>query len=60
MNGQGWITGGGGELLFWVPPDLRYAFFLPGNKWVIPRGVEVDVSCMAHGDQWYKVNDIDC
>ena len=59
MNGQGWLTGRDGELLFWVPLDLRYGFFLPGNRMVFPRGVEVDVSCMAHGDEWYKVNDID-
>ncbi|KAF8342414.1 WD40 repeat-like protein [Amanita rubescens] len=60
MNGQGWFTGRDGELLFWVPPNLRHAFFLPGNRMVIPRGVEVDVSRMALGDEWYKVNDIDC
>jgi len=60
MNEQGWFTGRDGELLFWVPSDLRYAFFLPGNRMVFPRGVEVDVSRMAHGDEWYKVHNLDC
>ena len=62
LNGQGWFTQAGcdGELLFWVPLDLRSTLFLPGNRMVPPREVEIDVSHMAHGDQWYKVNDIDC
>ena len=62
MNGQGWFTGHDDELLFWVPPVLRYTFFLPGNRMVFPRGlgVEIDVSCMAHGGGWSKVNDIGC
>ena len=60
MNGQGWFTGRDGELLFWVPPDLRHALFFPGNKMVIPRGMDIDFSGMIHGDEWYKINDIDC
>jgi len=60
MNEQGWFTGHDGELLFWVPSDLRYTFFFPRNRMVFPRGVEVDVSRMAHGGEWYKVNEFDC
>ena len=62
MNDQGWFTGRDGELLFWLPPKLRYAFFLPGNKRVFPRGPEVDASKMLHGDGWHNiyVEDVDC
>ena len=55
MNKQGWFTGRNGELLFWVPPHLRLAFFLPGNTVVFPRGAEVDVSKMVHGDKWHNM-----
>lgn len=60
FNEQGWLTGRDGELLFWAPPDLRHVLFLPGSRMVIPRGLEIDASHMAHGDEWHKVNDIDC
>ena len=55
MNDQGWFTGRDGELLFWLPPNLRQAFFLPGNRKVFPRGAEVDASEMLHGDGWHNI-----
>jgi hypothetical protein len=57
MDHRGWFTGHNGALLFWVPVDLRYIFFCPGNQMVLPRGVELDVSKMVHGEEWHKVKD---
>ncbi|KAG2090631.1 uncharacterized protein F5147DRAFT_690959 [Suillus discolor] len=46
------------ELLFWVPPASRHAFYTPWTSLVIPRGYpELDLSCMAHGTRWSSCRD---
>ncbi|KAG1843729.1 WD40-repeat-containing domain protein, partial [Suillus tomentosus] len=50
---DGWITGPNRQLLFWVPPASREPFYNPRTALVMPRGgVELDLSCMAHGTRW--------
>ncbi|KAG1807569.1 hypothetical protein EV424DRAFT_1329467 [Suillus variegatus] len=53
LGDDGWITGPDRQLLFWVPPASREPFYNPWTALVIPRGgVELDLSCMAHGTRW--------
>ncbi|KAG2094216.1 uncharacterized protein F5147DRAFT_642358 [Suillus discolor] len=40
------------RLLFWVPPTSRRPFYTPRTAFLIPRGVELDLSRMAHGTRW--------
>ncbi|KAG1790743.1 uncharacterized protein BJ212DRAFT_1420209, partial [Suillus subaureus] len=41
------------QLLFWVPPASRHAFYTPWTILVIPKGYpELDLRRMAHGTQW--------
>ncbi|KAG2158571.1 uncharacterized protein EDB93DRAFT_1118964 [Suillus bovinus] len=55
---DGWMMGPNCQLLFWVPPASRHAFYTPWNSLVIPRGgVELDLSRMAHGTNWSSCRD---
>ncbi|KAG1831080.1 hypothetical protein EV424DRAFT_1314729, partial [Suillus variegatus] len=53
LEEDGWMVGPNRRLLFWVPPASQKAFrYNPRTAFVIPRGVELDLSCMAHGTRW--------
>ncbi|KIK19769.1 hypothetical protein PISMIDRAFT_682788 [Pisolithus microcarpus 441] len=56
LQPDGWIRGPRGELLLWIPPALRNPFYSIWTTLVIPRGccVELDLSPMAHGREWWK------
>lgn len=61
LGGNGWMVGPNCQLLFWVPPAFRYAFYTPWTVLVMPRGyVELDLSRMAHGQQWGNCRDGAC
>ncbi|KAG1813787.1 hypothetical protein EV424DRAFT_1415585 [Suillus variegatus] len=52
LNG-GWMKGTSHRLLFWVPPASReQPFYSPGTALIIPSGQEIDLSRMAHGEDW--------
>ncbi|KAG2362423.1 hypothetical protein BDR07DRAFT_1406885 [Suillus spraguei] len=51
---SGWVVGPKRRLLFWVPPASRLSFLSPGTILVIPRGAELDLSHMTHGQHWRK------
>ncbi|KAI9460067.1 WD40-repeat-containing domain protein [Boletus coccyginus] len=55
---EGWVevVGARRYLLFWVPVHWRNTLchYPPANVMVIPRGVEFDLSKMAHGNSWEK------
>ncbi|KAG2102841.1 uncharacterized protein F5147DRAFT_561983, partial [Suillus discolor] len=53
---SGWVVGPKNRLLFWVPPASRHLFYYnTATTLVIPRGgLELDLSCMAHGQHWQK------
>ncbi|KAG2058288.1 hypothetical protein BDR06DRAFT_110839 [Suillus hirtellus] len=57
LQPDGWIMGPNHELLFWVPPASRHAFYTPWTSLIIPRGVELDLSIMAHGPCWSSCRD---
>ncbi|KAG2340344.1 WD40 repeat-like protein [Suillus weaverae] len=58
LKDDGWMVGPDNQLLFWVPPASRQAFYSPWNALVIPRGcVALDLSCMAHGSHWQHCRD---
>ncbi|KAG1900720.1 WD40-repeat-containing domain protein, partial [Suillus fuscotomentosus] len=53
LGKDGWAMGPNRLLLFWVPPASRKPFYNPRTALVMPRGgVELDLSCMAHGTRW--------
>ncbi|KAG2135976.1 hypothetical protein DEU56DRAFT_717178, partial [Suillus clintonianus] len=54
---SGWVKGPKQQLLFWVPPASRARFYFPRTVLVIPRGPELDLSCMSHGRHWQKCHD---
>ncbi|KAG2107044.1 uncharacterized protein F5147DRAFT_220287, partial [Suillus discolor] len=59
LQPNGWIMGPNHELLFWVPPASRRAFYTPWTSLVIPRGYpELYLSCMAHGTRWSSCRDV--
>ncbi|KAG2036912.1 hypothetical protein BDR03DRAFT_406819 [Suillus americanus] len=49
---SGWVVGPTHQLLFSVPHASRYSFWSPGTSLVIPRGPELDLSRMKHGQHW--------
>ncbi|KAF8954593.1 hypothetical protein BDZ97DRAFT_1864426 [Flammula alnicola] len=53
MRSDGWIVGPQDRLLFWVPPSYRPRFYLPRVMLTIPKGIQLDVSRMAHGGSWH-------
>ncbi|KAG2144690.1 uncharacterized protein EDB93DRAFT_1152786 [Suillus bovinus] len=59
LRADGWITGPDHQLLFWVPPASRHAFYNPCTSLVIPRGYpELDLSRMVHGIHWSSCRDV--
>ncbi|KAG2096496.1 uncharacterized protein F5147DRAFT_558506, partial [Suillus discolor] len=52
LKKDGWMVGPKCQLLFWVPPASHKPFYRPRTAFVMPRGVELDLSCMAHGSRW--------
>ncbi|KAG2347603.1 WD40 repeat-like protein, partial [Suillus weaverae] len=55
LNGaSGWVAGPKHRLLLWVPPASRHPFYSPQTTLTIPRGPELDLSRMAHGQHWQK------
>ncbi|KAG2748431.1 hypothetical protein P692DRAFT_20733605, partial [Suillus brevipes Sb2] len=54
---DGWVAGADRRLLFWVPPASRRPFYYPGVALVIPSGLEIDLSRMAHGEHWSNCRD---
>jgi WD40 repeat protein len=52
---DGWMVAPGGQLLFWVPParPIHYS----RTVWTIPKGQEIDLSGMAHGEHWSNCRD---
>lgn len=55
LHEDGWIKGPQGQLLLWVPVDIRKPFYNPSTKLLIPRGgVELDLSQMVHGFKWQE------
>ncbi|KAG1736947.1 hypothetical protein EDD22DRAFT_787439, partial [Suillus occidentalis] len=52
LEDDGWMMGPNRRLLFWVPPASRKPFYNPWTAFVLPRGPDLDLSCMAHGTRW--------
>jgi WD40 repeat protein len=58
MEDDGWMIGANRRLLFWVPPASReQPFYSLRTALVIPSGLEFDLSCMAHGENWSNCRD---
>ncbi|KAG6329442.1 hypothetical protein ID866_9647 [Astraeus odoratus] len=53
-DAHGWIVGPRGRLLFWVPGYFHGKLHTPRNRLVIPKGLELDLSQMVHGNKWGK------
>ncbi|KAG2055064.1 WD40 repeat-like protein, partial [Suillus hirtellus] len=59
MLKDGWMKGAQHRLFFWVPPPSRERpFYYPGIVFTIPRAQEIDLSRMAHGENWSKCRDV--
>ncbi|KAG2753679.1 hypothetical protein P692DRAFT_20721712, partial [Suillus brevipes Sb2] len=55
---DGWMVGADRRLLFWVPPPNReQPLYHPGTVFVIPSGLEIDLSRMSHGESWANCRD---
>jgi WD40 repeat protein len=56
---DGWAMGESGELLFWVPPDLRTGLWRPRNTAVISPGLtaKLDYTSFKYGRDWAKCRD---
>ncbi|KIK38463.1 hypothetical protein CY34DRAFT_392632 [Suillus luteus UH-Slu-Lm8-n1] len=55
---DGWMVGADRRLLFWVPPPTREKpLYHPGTVFVIPSGLEIDLSRMSHGEHWANCRD---
>ncbi|KIK11386.1 hypothetical protein PISMIDRAFT_651803 [Pisolithus microcarpus 441] len=56
LQDDGWMKGPQGRLMLWIPPALRVPFYSMLNTAVMPRGccMELDLSQMAHGKEWWK------
>jgi WD40 repeat protein len=58
MSNDGWMVGADRRLLFWVPFRTReQPLYHPGTVFVIPSGLEIDLSRMAHGECWANCRD---
>ncbi|KAG2335673.1 WD40 repeat-like protein [Suillus weaverae] len=51
---SGWMVGPKHRLLFWVLPAPRHPFYSPQTALMIPRGPELYLSRIAHGQHWQK------
>jgi WD40 repeat protein len=52
LGEDGWMMGPNRRFLFWVPPASRRPLYNAQTAFLIPRGVELDLSRMAHGTRW--------
>ncbi|KAG2064159.1 WD40 repeat-like protein, partial [Suillus decipiens] len=50
LKNDGWTVGANRRLLFWVPPASRQPFYSPQTLFVMPSGLDIDLSRMAHGE----------
>jgi hypothetical protein len=58
LEDDGWMVGVDRRLLFWVPPTSQQEpLYTPGTVLVIPSGLEIDLSRMAHGEHWSNCRD---
>ncbi|KAG2042072.1 hypothetical protein BDR03DRAFT_1006513 [Suillus americanus] len=59
LEDGGWMVEPNRRLLFWVPPaSQREPFYSPGTALLIPSGLEIDLSRMAHGEHWSNCRDV--
>ncbi|KAF8578321.1 WD40 repeat-like protein [Ramaria rubella] len=57
---HGWMHGTNSELLFWVPPDCRPAFWWPQNTAVIGKhSTKLDFHNFVHGSSWAQCHTSD-
>ncbi|KAL5504736.1 hypothetical protein ACEPAH_7399 [Sanghuangporus vaninii] len=56
MSDDGWILGSKGELLTWIPEDMRSVLWRPRNTAVFGQGfsVRLDLSNSPLGEDWCK------
>jgi WD40 repeat protein len=53
INEEGWICGGNGELLIWIPLIHRAHLHRPSNVWVSGQHeTRMDLSMFVHGSSW--------
>ncbi|KAG2138074.1 uncharacterized protein EDB93DRAFT_728383 [Suillus bovinus] len=58
LEDGGWIAGACRRLLCWVPPASRAEpFYSLGLVLMIPIGLDIDLSRMAHGEHWSNRRD---
>ncbi|KIK44916.1 hypothetical protein CY34DRAFT_78924, partial [Suillus luteus UH-Slu-Lm8-n1] len=58
LKDDGWMVAPDRQLLFWVPPaSQKEPFYTSGTVLVIPSGLEIDMSRMAHGEHWSNCRD---
>ena len=57
LEDDGWMVAPNSPLLFWVPPGSRRPFHNAWTAWSMPRGNEIDLSRMAHGQHWQNCRD---
>ncbi|KAG2159240.1 uncharacterized protein EDB93DRAFT_1114570 [Suillus bovinus] len=55
---DGWMVGAHRQLLFWVPPASRKPFYSLGTVFVMPSGLDIDLSRMPHGEHWSNCRDV--
>ncbi|KAG2105116.1 uncharacterized protein F5147DRAFT_614933 [Suillus discolor] len=56
---DGWmVVGAYHRLLFWIPPASRQTFYNPRTVLVMPSGLDIDLSRMAHGEDWSNCRDV--
>jgi WD40 repeat protein len=56
---DGWMMGADRRLLFWVPPASReQPIDSLGTLLMIPSGQKIDLSRMAHGENWSNCRDL--
>ncbi|KAJ7221338.1 hypothetical protein GGX14DRAFT_353533, partial [Mycena pura] len=50
-----WVLSTNNELMFWVPPDNRAAFYLPQNTLIIGgEPTQFLYEHFVHGNNWVK------
>ena len=53
INEKGWICGGNGELLIWIPLIHRAHLHLPSNIWVAGKhATRLNLSTFVNGGSW--------
>jgi WD40 repeat protein len=58
MNGDGWVCGKEGELLFWIPVLHRPCHLEPSTVWISGKqATRLDLSNFVHGSNWATVHD---